>query len=399
MKSSMMSLIVTNRAGIARWLCVLLIAMLGVLLVFGVAHPESATAAPIQQTISCTIYVDHVASGLGDGSSWEHAYPTLQEALTTASAGDQICVARGVYKPGLVGNRSATFNVLPGVVVYGGYPNGGGERDWETNVTVLSGDIDDNDVTDPNGVVLNVGDILGSNAHRVVTMDGTGTVPVTQVTRLDGFTVTAGSSGSNGGGFYCKGNGAGSECSPTIANVVFRGNRAEWSGGGMFSDGLGGISSPVLTNVSFLNNRGDLSCGGMYNDGRDGGVSSPVLNNVVFDGNSGLSYSGGAMFNDGSNGVSSPILTNVVFSNNRAETFGGGMSNSGYNGGMSNPTLTNVVFSRNWAQIGGGLSNYGFLGESSPTLNNVVFSRNRASDQGGGIHNFGLDGVSRVALH
>ena len=46
------------------------------------------------------------------------------------------------------------------------------ERDWETYVTVLSGDIDGNDGVDPNGVISDTARINGTNAIHVVTSDG-----------------------------------------------------------------------------------------------------------------------------------------------------------------------------------------------------------------------------------
>ncbi len=55
----------------------------------------------------------------------------------------------------------------------------------------------------------------------------------------------------------------------------------------------------------------------MYNDGTYNGTSNPSLTNVTFSGNS--AEFGGAMFNDGRNdGNGSPSLKNVVFSGNSA---------------------------------------------------------------------------------
>ena len=41
-------------------------------------------------------------------------------------------------------------------------------RDWVTNVTVLSGDVDNNDITDANGVITTTTNIQGDNAYHVV---------------------------------------------------------------------------------------------------------------------------------------------------------------------------------------------------------------------------------------
>ncbi|MBN2134051.1 MAG: hypothetical protein JW741_31395 [Sedimentisphaerales bacterium] len=46
-----------------------------------------------------TIYVDHDAPGPHEGLSWNTAYKHLQDALAGASAGDEIRVAQGLYRP------------------------------------------------------------------------------------------------------------------------------------------------------------------------------------------------------------------------------------------------------------------------------------------------------------
>ena len=75
-----------------------------------------------------TYYVDANAPPGGDGSSWEDAFNHVQDALSTASSGDQIWVAEGVYRPDEdtdhpdgTGEREATFQLKSGVAIYGGY--------------------------------------------------------------------------------------------------------------------------------------------------------------------------------------------------------------------------------------------------------------------------------------
>ncbi len=282
------------------------------------------------------LYAAPTPRGSADCSTWADAC-SLQTALASATDGDQIWVEMGEYKPAAPGNRSATFALKPGVEVYGGF--GGdeddlAERDWLANPTVLSGDIDNNDTTDPTGVITVSTRIVGNNSYHVVTASG----GITESTRLDGFAVTGGS-----------------------ANVAAPDN----SGGGMKNMN----SSPVITNVIFSGNRAGDG-GGMYNY-----QSNPLLVNVIFSGNW-TCASGCGM----ENAESSPVLTNVVFRNNHA-SHGGAM----LNGALSSPMLTNVIFSGNAASVNGGAMNNST--NSSPILANVTLSGNTAGRYGGGIYN------------
>ena len=73
-----------------------------------------------QNTVNATLtssiwYVDQNAGGLNNGTSWTNAFNNLQNALGSASSGDQIYVAQGVYTPGV--NRSDTFQLVSGVQI------------------------------------------------------------------------------------------------------------------------------------------------------------------------------------------------------------------------------------------------------------------------------------------
>jgi uncharacterized repeat protein (TIGR01451 family) len=397
------------------------------------------------------LYVDGDATGAATGLLWADAYTTVQDALDYANARPgnsyEIWVAEGVYTPDEDGDGdhvsdavTETFRISANNVhLYGGFAGGESaraERDWVANVTVLSGDIDDNDTTDARGVVVDLGDINGNNARHVLWLDGETNEPITGSTIIDGFTITAGwgsdtASGlpftstrpfddrslggvprlhsgttrdmrdelraaldqrtggrdDEGGGLYCAGSGSGAGCSPTLAHVTFSGNWAV-RGGAMYNGGENGASSPMLTDVVFSNNRAENDGGAMVNDGR-GGASHPTLTHVVFSENS--ARYGGAMYNDGYDGASSPTLTDVSFQANLAN-WGGAVYGHGESG-TSSPALTNVVFSENWAAYeGGAMVNDGEDGTSSPALINVVFSENWAAYDGGAMVNDGSDG-------
>lgn len=298
-----------------------------------------------------------------DGASWATSYLFLQDALADANC-TEIWVAAGVYYPdestagGDTDDRTATFALMSGIAIYGGF-NGGesnlSERDWNSNVTVLSGDIDNNDITLSNGVIDQPGDILGNNAYHVVIGSGTDSTA-----RLDGVVVTAGrvnfaAPDAAGAGVY---NYTGS---PTLANVTISGNIA-LHGGGMFNS----FSDPTLANVKFLRNAASGNGGGMFNV-----YSNPTLTNVSFEGNDALD--GGGI----SNALSSPSLVNVSFVGNIARhpyKTGDGRGGALYCV-SSSPTLINGTLVGNTAERFGGSMSFS---SCSPTLINVILYGNTA---------------------
>ncbi|MFW5942118.1 MAG: Calx-beta domain-containing protein [Chloroflexota bacterium] len=360
-------------------------ALCTIVLLFVLLGPGAAQAQ------SNILYVDASAGGAGDGSSWADAYPTLQDALSNAASGDEIWVAAGVYYPDegagqTNDDRASTFTLQNGVAIYAGFDGTEAqreERDWETNITVLSGDIDHEtspDAADADGIVYDAEDISGNNAYHVVTSVDTDSSAV-----LDGFVITAGAADSelfpdDGGGGLVNLQG-----SATLANLVFSGNYA-WSAGGGIANDAGALT---LNNVHFSGNVAGLDGGGMFNRGTGGSsvagsltetptlaqaTGAPTLIDVTFGENS--AETGGGMVNY----LISPTLTSVTFFGNAAEFLGGGIYNV-----ESNPTLNDVIFDGNWAgEEGGGMVN----DFSSPVLQDVLFFENESDQLGGGISNY-----------
>ncbi len=335
-----------------------------------------------------TIYVNAAATGLNNGTTWANAFTKLQEALAVPAAiGTEIWVAKGTYKPatcappcnGSSPQRSATFQLKSGMGLYGGFradESSRGLRDPTNNPTILSGDLNGDDVLVPctanspdcdsfgglcvaNSCITS--DNHAENCYHVVKGSPTDITAI-----LDGFTVTgANGNGTNpmnvGGGMYNDSPGG----SPTVTNCIFTGNSVNLNGGGMFNiDG----SSPMVTNCTFRGNSSNGDGGGMYNNS-----GSPTVTNCTFSGN--RANGGGAILNDGA----SSRITNCTFSGNSAGS-GGAMFNSD----APSATVTNCAFSGNRASgAGGGMYNNG----SSPTVTNCTFSGNAAIVSGGGIYN------------
>jgi uncharacterized repeat protein (TIGR01451 family) len=334
---------------IALVICLAVLALAVSLLLLGMPTVRAADA---------TIFVKPAATGAGDGSTWDDA-TTLQDALTNrveANAGDAIWVTTGIHTPGTT--VTDTFQLVAGVAIYGGFAGGEtdlSQRDPEANITVLSGDIDGDDVTDASGIVTDTANIVGANVYTVVTGADNAT--------LDGVTITAGTA-TDGGTCpdACGGGMVNDGSNPTLNNVTFSGNVAILFGGGMYNVS----NSPRLTNVTFFGN----SASGINNSVGGGMVnvfSDPRLTNVTFSGNT-ATNDGGGMYNLRSN----PRLTNVTFSGNQVNSEGGAMFNS-----MSSPRLTNVTISGNTANSeGGAMFNTG----SNPTIQNSIIWGNELDD-------------------
>ena len=74
-----------------------------------------------RRLLSGTVFVDAIAPGTDDGSSWANAYTDLQQALAAVVAGQTIEVSQGTYLPTSGTDRTATFQLVDGVTIQGGY--------------------------------------------------------------------------------------------------------------------------------------------------------------------------------------------------------------------------------------------------------------------------------------
>jgi predicted outer membrane repeat protein len=322
--------------------------------------------------------VTTAGTAFNDGSSW--ATPvSLTQALSASEICTEIWVKKGVYKPTTSADTTLSFVIKDDVAVYGGFAGSEtarDQRDAKANVTVLSGDIDNNDTSDANGIDGDPTHIVGSNSRHVVnvfqfTSGASDTV-------LDGFTVTGGSSSDdNGGGLYCS-------CNGTFSHLVFSGNEA-LTGGAMLIDNT---RSPTLRNIVFNANHADK--GGALRTRSIGGSSNVLrLTDVPCEDNQ--AYNGGAMYDEAyANGTGSLELTNVTFDNNFA--YDGGAMYAYASGGTLNAKLVDVTFIQNAAANDGGAIYSASSGSASFMLTNVTFNGNQANAYGGAIYSSQVPG-------
>ncbi len=271
------------------------------------------------------------------------------------------------------------------------------QRDWETNLTILSGDINGDDTNlDVNYIAESYLDIVGDNNLHVVTANGTTGTPITDTTILDGFIITAGqaidgeldfSPDDFGGGFFCNGSGSGSECSPTLNNLIFYGNKAIVGGGLHNNAHINGISRTKLNNITFFGNGAIYAGGAINNLGHTDGICEPILENVRFINNHSEDSCGAIINYPSENGTSSPTMTNVLFYNNSAVKFGGAICNTASSGSI-HVVLTNATLINNDAQQGGAIhSNGAFEGNVNTQITNSIFWGNTASEDGAQVYN------------
>ena len=341
-------------------------------------------------------YVDHAAGGANDGKSWANAFTELQSAMSVAKSGDQVWVAAGTYRPDYdastrthTGNIDASFGLVAGVKMYGGFPAGGSS--WanrrpgnSATETILSGDLAGDDRDDfgeailcysGSGVALLPGcelfdedddnDVdlqdlhLTDNSKHVVK----GTVAANA--GLDGFTISGGNANysypdSQGGGIY------GITADWTVANCRLMGNAAAVGGAMAFIF----TSSPTLRNCVIEFNLA-WAGGGLYANG-DG---TPLIEDCSFTGNLALSYGGGADL-IGHN----PTFRRCLFTHNRSRDDGGGM---GLNDRTVYPLIEQCQFIANVAQGSGGA----FYGYTRARFHGCRFMGNLAEEHGGAVSN------------
>jgi len=393
--------------------------------------PALAFAFSPTTSYADVLYVDQSAAGTNNGSSWTDAHVSLQDALGAAATGDEIWIAQGIYMPvsvidlnddGIPDAREAVFFIPGGVALYGGF-NGTetdrNDRDWSVNLTILSGDIDNNDLNaDGNFIAESTGDVVGNNSYHVLYTEN-----ADPSTRVDGFIITAGwaeiltpvgvtDPNLDGGGWYNQLSAPTFSSSPTIVNTTFSGNYSVSEGGAFYTKPgpVGGVNSSVIENCIFLNNYSGHSGGAIYLGSFNNGDYEPEIINCTFTGNEAYRI-GGAIYLVGDNAT----IVSSLFGNNQVTAVSVEMETLPGSGGAvalvaSNASFTACMFENNSStgnptgasEGGGGGAVYATtnepqtvsLGASMPSFTGCGFYDNSTAGNGaawGGAINFKND--------
>lgn len=251
-----------------------------------------------------------VSSNNPDGSTWQRAFSDLQQALQIAKAGDSVWVAKGTYYPTKGLDQNTSFKISNGVILMGGFKgveNHTRQRTWQSNPSVLSGNIGNKDTNT-------------DNSYHVLEL-----VNIDSTCLIDGFWIERGASnipGNNlsqrGGGIMIMANSSLAITNPRIANCVFQYNNATRGGAICLVAGTR-IGSVKMENCTFYKNNAFIG-GAIFFESRDEN-GRWEFNNCTFKANQATEQS--PCIHSALNG--SLYLRNSVFEDNESKRLSGGI--------------------------------------------------------------------------
>ena len=272
------------------------------------------------------------------GDSWANAcqdFACIEQYLTNSGYyTQQVWVKKGTY----IFSSQVSINCQSSgkLEFYGGFDGTEtalAQRDWENNVTILSGDINDDDTKGVDNYVTNYSNISGDNAPSLLS------IQYSPDFVIDGFVITAVKTKFN---------------SPYASRAI--------------------TFNTVSTNLLIKN----LLFAG--NDFLEKGASLEIyscqnvyMDNLTFKGNRGSTYSISYI-----NTSTNVYMRNSLFLNNTA-VYGGALRFSN-----SSAMLGNVTFKENLAEQNGGAI---YLMSTDLNMANVIITGNKAN-QGAAIYNF-----------
>lgn len=341
----------------------------------GVNRPQFGVCdlGAVEVNVAPILYVD-VNSALDGsctlGTCWGNAYNHLQDALSVNGIFD-VWLANGVYYPDLgqveIDNDPESRFILKNThAIYGGFSGtetSFEQRNFEQNISILSGDIEQNDNNDDaNFIAESVDDIQGRNSYHVAELLANGVL-------LDGVVLTAGQAvfSANKSGRVYRGGGAPQEYGGAITangyaikvkNTYIVGNKSHLEGGA-----IAYCSDCEFDNVIFSGNQAEGSAGALDC------LNCDVRNSLFqanYSGSQGGAFRGYGEFNQ------------VRFIGNAAESSGGAMM-----GSYGNLMINRAEFIANQTLVssGGAMRIHTYA-----EINNSLFIKNQAENNGGAIY-------------
>lgn len=315
------------------------------------------------------IYVKQYFSGTGDGTSWENATANLNEAITVSKPGNEIWIAKGIYKPNDLypenTDKEQYFQLKNGVNYYGGFEGNelnigdrtktdnnqnGAVEAWEYSAqTILSADIDGIEDDYSNWPEEGT-ETTANNAVHVLFQE----YITSQKTLVDGLTLQ----GATSGGVTILSNISLSNCI-----IRYNTNSTPYSYGGGVYNNRGEVISCLIDNnhVSGMN-----ICGGGIMNNYSTLVNSKVINCSA----TGTDINGGGIENWYG------VIDHCEVANNESSGNGGGIAS--YWGCVKNSRIYNNT-SKNAA----------LWAEKNDTLINCVVFNNSATSGVGGAEGWG----------
>jgi hypothetical protein len=206
-------------------------------------------------TTPTVAYVKPVASGTGDGSSWENASADIQTAINSLIYGE-VRVAAGTYTP------DATISLKDGVNLMGAYAaDGSGTRDIWNNKTILD----------------------GAGTKRII-MNSSSSNPFKYATMVNGFILQ--------NGYSDLGSAASLSLGAVLENCIIRNNTGTTKGAAVYFSRNTSISGSAystnyqaagsLINCLIINNSSTGGAGAVYGDANSlfGIVNCVIANNT-----------------------------------------------------------------------------------------------------------------------
>ncbi len=188
------------------------------------------------------LFVVEGGTGTQEGSSWQNALATIQEAINATTCNpyiDTIWVAAGTYFPDTSSGRSSSVLLRNNVVIFGGFHGDEtlfAERDLSSDTSIISGDIGGfGDDTDNSYHVIRANDTVSFSAlNGLIIQDGNANGPL--------------AADKYGGGLLNYGG-------LTLDAVRFRDNKATSEGTAIYSSG---VSADLYLYNSLIDNAAPL---------------------------------------------------------------------------------------------------------------------------------------------